>query len=139
MTADQEPVCQEPGCGHRENQHDRYGCRNDLGGCNSPSRAHHPFRPPQSPQEGSSEAAMRSFNRHRAAQHQPEPPTSDPVSNGERTMIETAQVLYEAYCAATDWKSLVSGAPLPQWVDMPREIQDAWRAVANAAEEMFLP
>lgn len=52
-------------------------------------------------------------------------------------MVELAQLLYEAYCKATDWKSLVSGADLPQWVDMPAAIQDAWRAVATEAEQVL--
>ena len=28
------------------------------------------------------------------------------------------QVAYEAYCGKTDWKSLISGAPLPQWEEV---------------------
>jgi hypothetical protein len=47
-------------------------------------------------------------------------------------MMEPAQKAYEAYCAHTNWKSLVSGQPLPQWADVKPEIKDAWRAVANA-------
>lgn len=30
-------------CGHVESAHDSYGCRNDLGGCNSPSLSAHHF------------------------------------------------------------------------------------------------
>ena len=47
-------------------------------------------------------------------------------------MIEPAQLAYEAYCRHTQWKSLVSGAQLPEWVLLKPEIQDAWRAAADA-------
>ena len=47
-------------------------------------------------------------------------------------MIEPAQRAYEAYCEHTNWKSLISGSPLPQCNDLKPEIQNAWRAVANA-------
>lgn len=37
---------------------------------------------------------------------------------------------YEAYCRQTGWKSLVSGAPLPQWPELSAEIQSAWSCSA---------
>jgi hypothetical protein len=43
------------------------------------------------------------------------------------------RVAYEAYCATTDWKSLVSGAPLPQWSEVKPEIKNAWENAALAA------
>lgn len=33
---------------------------------------------------------------------------------------------YEAYCASTGWKSLVSGAQLPEWKNVKGDIQLAW-------------
>lgn len=42
------------------------------------------------------------------------------------------QVAYEAYCAKTGWKSLVSGADLPQWAELKSEIRDAWGDAAEA-------
>lgn len=46
------------------------------------------------------------------------------------------QVAYEAYAAHTNWKSLASGAALPQWDETKPEIRAAWdaSAVAIAAE-----
>lgn len=42
------------------------------------------------------------------------------------------QVSYEAYCADADGKSLVSGAALPAWADLPDEIRHAWEAAGRA-------
>lgn len=42
------------------------------------------------------------------------------------------KIAYEAYCAKTNWKSLVSGADLPQWGALKPEIKDAWEAAAIA-------
>lgn len=41
------------------------------------------------------------------------------------------QIAYEAYCAQTGWKSLVSGAQLPPWEEVKPEIQIAWQASAQ--------
>lgn len=43
------------------------------------------------------------------------------------------QIAYEGYCQHTDWKSLVSGAPLPPWDNLPDAIKAAWQTAANAA------
>lgn len=51
-------------------------------------------------------------------------------------MEALAKVAYEAYCAHTGWKSLVSGATLPQWVDVKPEIKAAWEAVVNKLIEV---
>ncbi len=40
--------------------------------------------------------------------------------------MKYAKEAYEAYCRHTGWKSLVSGKDLPQWDDLPLEIQKAW-------------
>ena len=43
------------------------------------------------------------------------------------------QVAYEAYCETTDWKSLVSGQPLPAWDEAPDPLlEEAWEAAAEA-------
>ena len=36
------------------------------------------------------------------------------------------QISYEAYAGHTDWKSLVSGAKLPEWKELKDEIKEAW-------------
>lgn len=43
-----------------------------------------------------------------------------------------AAIAYEAYRAHTGGKSLVSGAPIPEWSALPLPIQDAWLAAADA-------
>jgi len=45
------------------------------------------------------------------------------------------QILYEAYCEKAEWKSAVTGAPLPQWTDCSGPVKDCWWAVAEAAIE----
>lgn len=46
--------------------------------------------------------------------------------------MDIGQVAYEGYRAASDGKSLVSGAPLPAWSEQAPEIREAWRAAADA-------
>lgn len=41
------------------------------------------------------------------------------------------QVAYEAYCAATGWKSAVSGDQLPEWKDVRPAIKTAWEAAGD--------
>ncbi len=43
------------------------------------------------------------------------------------------QVAYEAYCANSKGKSLVSGELLPKWGELKKEIHNAWEAAAAAA------
>ena len=45
------------------------------------------------------------------------------------------KVAYEAYFAASDGKSLISGSPLPAWEDQQTCIQAAWNAAAQAVRE----
>ena len=47
-------------------------------------------------------------------------------------MKSIGQVAYEAYCAHTGWRSLVSGAELPQWSALTDPIRLAWEAAAAA-------
>lgn len=42
------------------------------------------------------------------------------------------QIAYEAYCTTTDWKSAVSGAPLPQYHEQRKEVIGAWEAAGTA-------
>jgi hypothetical protein len=42
------------------------------------------------------------------------------------------QVGYEAYCKHTNWKSLATGADLPQWSDLLDAIKEAWEVTARA-------
>lgn len=46
-------------------------------------------------------------------------------------MCTLGQIAYEAYCNHTDWKSLVSGAQLPEWDKLDPKIQDAWNVAAT--------
>lgn len=48
--------------------------------------------------------------------------------------VELAEEFYEAYRAATGGKSVVTGADLPDWVEVGDAVQEAWRAVARLAE-----
>lgn len=49
-----------------------------------------------------------------------------------QAVTTSGQVAYEAYFAASDGKSLISGAPLPGWDDQADPIKDAWQAAAEA-------
>ena len=42
------------------------------------------------------------------------------------------RIAYEAYCETTEWKSAVTGAPLPQFDDQKEPIQLAWINAARA-------
>ena len=44
------------------------------------------------------------------------------------------QIAYNAYCNSTNWKSLISGAALPQWPEVKLEIKTAWEAAAEAVK-----
>lgn len=45
------------------------------------------------------------------------------------------QVAYHGYFEASNGKSLISGAALPQWHEQSQEIRTAWDAAANAVIE----
>lgn len=57
----------------------------------------------------------------------------------ELTMVDLGRVAYEAYCGNTGWKSLVSGAALPQWDDLKPEIRAAWEVAAEAVKRCVAP
>jgi len=42
------------------------------------------------------------------------------------------QIAYEGYYEYSGGKSLVSGATIPHWPDMPKAIREAWEAAAMA-------
>lgn len=48
-----------------------------------------------------------------------------------------AQLLYEAYARSTGWKSAVSGADLPAWIDCPPAVKAGWEAAAAQAADYF--
>lgn len=50
-------------------------------------------------------------------------------------MKSLGQTAYEAYCEKTGWKSLVSGADLPQWDALTDGIREAWEASAGAVSK----
>jgi hypothetical protein len=56
--------------------------------------------------------------------------------NKEKTMNEKTlgQIAYDAYCGKSNWKSLVSGADLPQFTDAPEEVRAAWETAAEAVK-----
>lgn len=43
-----------------------------------------------------------------------------------------AKIAYDAYCASTGGKSLISGDQLPPFDALKPEIKNAWRAAAEA-------
>lgn len=44
--------------------------------------------------------------------------------------VNLGKEAYEAYCRHTGWKSLATGADLPQWADLRDEIRQAWMVTA---------
>jgi hypothetical protein len=49
-------------------------------------------------------------------------------------MIEYAQVLYEVYAKSAEWKNY-QGKLMPTWNELPENIQNNWRAVAEFIHE----
>lgn len=45
------------------------------------------------------------------------------------------QIAYQAYCGFSGGKSLISGAPLPGWDELPRAIRDAWEVAGYAVAD----
>ena len=48
------------------------------------------------------------------------------------TNQELGKIAYDAYCEVTDWKSAITGAPLPAFEETPALVQAAWRIAAKA-------
>lgn len=53
------------------------------------------------------------------------------IAGAERA-VTNGEIAYNAYCNASGWKSLASGADLPQFADTTPEIQAAWESAAQA-------
>lgn len=47
-------------------------------------------------------------------------------------MDNLGKIAYEGYCRSSNFKSLVSGADLPQWEALKPEIRAAWESAAKA-------
>ena len=50
----------------------------------------------------------------------------------DRRTIDYGQTAYDAYSDRAKGKSLISGADLPEWRDLPVDIRSAWSAAAVA-------
>lgn len=46
---------------------------------------------------------------------------------------EEGRILYELYCNGVGWKNY-QGLPCPEFVDLPKNIQEAWTMTALAYE-----
>lgn len=46
---------------------------------------------------------------------------------------------YNAYRRASHYRSLVSGDPLPEWSELPEQIQQAWASAAEAVRQIYPP
>jgi surface antigen len=53
----------------------------------------------------------------------------DTPSPFDRAVAATAEGMYQAYGNAADWKNY-QGNPMPQWSELPPNIQTYWRAAA---------
>lgn len=51
---------------------------------------------------------------------------------------DLAQVAYDAYCQTTDWKSAVTGAPLPAFALTSPLVKQAWSSAAKAVTDKVL-
>ncbi len=53
-------------------------------------------------------------------------------------MISLGQVAYEAYSKDAHGESLISGAKLPPWLELPAGIIHAWEAAAQAVRNVVV-
>lgn len=53
------------------------------------------------------------------------------TNNDQQKLVSIGSIAYNAYCEKTNWKSLISGADLPQCENLKPEIQQAWEASGN--------
>lgn len=53
--------------------------------------------------------------------------------------LDLGNVAYDGYCCASDDKSLITGALLPDWSDVQAPIQNAWREAALAVIRAAFP
>ena len=59
---------------------------------------------------------------------------SDPTNKLPRSL---GQLGYEAYATHTNWKSLATGQPLPQWQELPPDSKAAWETIGEAYNDFF--
>lgn len=52
--------------------------------------------------------------------------------------FQAGQIGYEEYSRHTGGKSLATGAPLPEWDDLPDNIKYAWEASAHAIGRFYV-
>lgn len=52
------------------------------------------------------------------------------IETNLESQLSLGKEAYEAYCNATNWKSLVSGADLPPWDNLSEPIRSAWMVSA---------
>jgi len=50
----------------------------------------------------------------------------------ETEAYRLGRLAYEAYCNTTNWKSVISGADLPQFDQCPEAVKIGWIAAADA-------
>ena len=50
-----------------------------------------------------------------------------------------AKEAYNSYCSHTNYKSLATGADLPQWDDLEEKYIDAWHCVAMTLLDLLSP
>lgn len=53
------------------------------------------------------------------------------LTEEQRLTMKAAEKGYESYCRYTDNKSLMGGDTLPNWSELPGEINNAWFAAAD--------
>jgi hypothetical protein len=59
------------------------------------------------------------------------------MSDEEKAVWDMAKAAYEAYCDTTKWKSAITGAALPPFVDTPEAVQVGWMAAAQAVKRFI--
>lgn len=57
-----------------------------------------------------------------------------PQTQEEEAMKSLGEIAYTAYREHAKGHSLVSGAPLPEWLGLPPGIIDAWEVAAQAVK-----
>ena len=48
------------------------------------------------------------------------------------------QAAYVGYCRSSGYRSLVSGASLPNWDSLSNDIQEAWERAADAVRDVMV-
>ncbi len=53
--------------------------------------------------------------------------------------VRLGRIAYEAYCDSTEWKSAITGQPLPIFEQSPEPVRRAWIAAAAAVRHVTEP